>query len=402
MHAEDLNNINKKKKTGKDSSSPEVVDKYFRDMKSYGLLSAPEEVEFCKKMDQIGSLYYAHLMSASCSKDCMKNFLDRFNSNDEIDLKAANLLREVLKDFQSSKSISAETGMKFYNAIRIAEVCRYWTHDLHDYCLNNSDEGPHLSRNWIQELKRRHSIFLFVKNKFISLNLRLVISVAKNYKRYTTSLSFEDLIQEGNIGLMRAVDKFDVNRGVKFSTYAVWWIRQQVRRSIADKERIIRIPVHLGDDLLKYAKLEQQHYLQTGESVPHADAANILGITEKKVRAAIQARYTPIFSLDAPSNKDDDSSATFMDFVADIDTEPSDNIAVHNELRADISEALDHLLTIQECKIIKWRFGMDNEELTLQQIADKYGLSRERIRQLESRALKKLRKAKLSDHMDPK
>jgi len=222
--------------------------------------------------------------------------------------------------------------------------------------------------------------------QLISSNLRLVVSIARRYQGH--GLSLLDLIQEGSLGLMRAVDKFDASRGLKFSTYATYWIRQSVGRAIADQGRTVRLPVHLGERLSRLARVRQQLTQRLDRDPTQEEVASELGLTTEQVTRAEQAAMAPA-SLDEAHT--DDGSGSLAEIIADpLQPSPLEEVT-HGLLRDDLSEALAHL-TPRERNILSLRYGLGGATaMTLEQIGQTLGLTRERVRQLESEALKKLR-----------
>jgi RNA polymerase primary sigma factor len=248
-----------------------------------------------------------------------------------------------------------------------------------------SDEHP-LTPGDRRRLEHQVSAGAGARAQLINSNLRLVVSIARRYQGH--GLSLLDLIQEGSLGLMRAVDKFDPSRGLKFSTYATYWIRQSVGRAIADHGRTVRLPVHLGERLSRLARARQSLTQRLDRDPTPEEVASELGITPEQVARAEQAALTPA-SLDEAHT--DDGTGALAEVIADpLEPTPLEQVA-HGLLRDDLSEAMSHL-TQRERHILLLRYGLEGESaLTLEQIGQRLNLTRERVRQLESEALKKLR-----------
>ncbi|ENT0559307.1 RNA polymerase sigma factor RpoD [Neisseria gonorrhoeae] len=252
------------------------------------------------------------------------------------------------------------------------------------------EELKEINKNMVSSEKETAA----AKQEMIQANLRLVISIAKKYTN--RGLQFLDLIQEGNIGLMKAVDKFEYRRGYKFSTYATWWIRQAITRSIADQARTIRIPVHMIETINKMNRISRQHLQETGEEPDSAKLAELMQMPEDKIRKIMKIAKEPI-SMETPIGDDDDSH--LGDFIEDANNVAPADAAMYTSLHEVTKEILESL-TPREAKVLRMRFGIDmNTDHTLEEVGRQFDVTRERIRQIEAKALRKLRHPTRSDRL---
>ncbi len=298
------------------------------------------------------------------------------------------------KDFETVDEIDEELIAKAeaIDSVSLDDPVRMYLKEIGRVALLKAEQEVHYAKLIEQGDEE-------AKNQLTEANLRLVVSIAKKY--IGRGMSFLDLIQEGNMGLIRAVEKFDYHKGYKFSTYATWWIRQAITRAIADQARTIRIPVHLVETINKLVRVSRRLLQELGREPNDEEIAEEMGITPEKVREITKVSQDPV-SLETPIGEEEDSH--LGDFVEDKEaTAPSDAASL-TMLRTEVEDILD-TLTPRERRVLQLRFGLiDGHQRTLEEVGKRFGVTRERIRQIEAKALRKLRhpsrSKKLKDYLE--
>jgi RNA polymerase primary sigma factor len=351
---------------------------YIGDLKRYPILSSSEEkkafILIDSKEKELISLLFKHEFIQEELKEKLSLFRD-----------LAENLDKNLQFFHKNGVPDIEEIFKF---VKYSDEGREWLKWAYDLSQNSN------RKIWADKLKALNDSISKDKNKFAAHNLRLVISIAKGTKKAGTVNSTPDMIQEGNIGLLKAIDRFDQTRGYKFSTYASWWIKHHIGRYLTEKERFIRVPVHLSDKLYQFSRTEQRHIMENKDSSVETIGKEI-GVDLEKANLIKEILNSRMVSFDAPMK--DDSDISHIENFHDDEAVSSYDKYVSSMNKEKIEKALLSL-TKNECQIIKWRFGIgSNREMTLKEIGDSYNLSRERIRQIEVQALRKLRSGPLRD-----
>ena len=307
---------------------------------------------------------------------------DIFVPTDEVDLIAA-----TEEDFEDLTKIVDDSGTKINDPVKMY--------------LKEIGKVQLLGDREIELARRTKEGDIDAKNELISANLRLVVSIAKHF--LGRGLSFLDLIQEGNIGLIKAVEKFDYTKGFKFSTYATWWIKQAITRAIADQARTIRIPVHMVETINKMTRIQRQLTQELGREPSAEEIADRMDgdITPERVRQIQRINLEPV-SLETPIGEEDDSH--LGDFIEDKEVITPNEYASNELLKNELQEILKEL-TPREAKVLQLRYGLeDNRPHTLEEVGKEFNVTRERIRQIEAKALRKLRhpsrSKKLGDYRD--
>ena len=335
----------------------------------------------------------------------MRVMMDRVRTQERIIMKLCVEQCKMPKKNFITLFTGNETSETWFNAA--IAMNKPWSEKLHDVKedvyrglqkLQQIEEETGLTIEQVKDINRRMSIgeakARRAKKEMVEANLRLVISIAKKYTN--RGLQFLDLIQEGNIGLMKAVDKFEYRRGYKFSTYATWWIRQAITRSIADQARTIRIPVHMIETINKINRVSRQLLQEMGREPTPEELGERLEMDEVKVRKVLKIAKEPI-SMETPIGDDEDSH--LGDFIEDSNITSPVDAATSEGLKEATREVLENL-TEREAKVLKMRFGIDMPtDHTLEEVGKQFDVTRERIRQIEAKALRKLRHPSRSEHL---
>ena len=343
--------------------------------------------ELIKLGKQKGQITYEELADKlkglELDADSLDDLYNAFNDNN------IKVVSENPDD--NDEDVKAATNESLTKDLTINDPVRMYLKEIGQIKLLSTEEELELADRIVQGDE-------VAKATLAEANLRLVVSIAKRY--VGRGMRFLDLIQEGNIGLMKAVEKFDVEKGFKFSTYATWWIRQAITRAIADQARTIRVPVHMVETINKLARIERQMTLELNREPTEEELAKKMGTSVEKIREIYKIAQEPV-SLETPIGEEDDSH--LGDFIPDETNMSPEDFAVNELLKDEISEVL-LTLTEREEKVIRLRFGLeDGRPRTLEEVGQLFGVTRERIRQIEAKALRKLRhpsrSRKLKDYL---
>lgn len=313
---------------------------------------------------------------------------DSVRLTDELEKMGVKITDKEDPDLTAAESIKDAAN----DEINVDDSVRMYLKEIGKVPLLNADQEQELAKKMLEGDED-------AKNTLIESNLRLVVSIAKKYMN--RGLSLLDLIQEGNIGLIKAVDKFDYQMGFKFSTYATWWIRQAISRAIADQARTIRIPVHMVETINKLNRVDRQLIQELGREPDTKELAERMGMSEEKIREIQKISQDPV-SIDKPVGEEEDSH--LVDFIASDETASPDEVVARQLLKEELLETLD-TLSEREAKVLRRRFGLDDgRQRTLEEVGKEFGVTRERIRQIEAKAIRKLRhpsrSKKLKDYVD--
>ena len=319
----------------------------------------------------------------------MSKKVENFELNDEISEEGVDFhsLQEEQEDEDDAENILNTVAdpkvQESINSVNTDDSVRIYLQQIGKIPMLSPEEELDIAK----KIKDEHSEFS--KNVLVNANLRLVVSIAKKY--IGRGLSFLDLIQEGNIGLMKAAERFDYTKGYKFSTYATWWVQQSITRAIADKARSIRLPIHMIESLNKIKKTTIDMTTELGRTPTKQEIAYRLGISVAKLNKILKSAQ-PTISMETPANQKDDSSK-IADYIVDNSTITPESMVSQESMLEDIKKMLNQLMP-KERDVLIMRYGLNSDggKKTLDEIGSQYGVSRERIRQIENRAIAKLKK----------
>ena len=360
----------------KEGHENDSVHSYFQEMGRFSLLTREEEIQIAKRIE-ISQKKVAQAENAI--QNCEKQLGLPLEEIKE-------LVGVAKKDPQEAKRIVKETGISINKLLDKEETIHRALQEIHHVESETQTSSYQLKQDLKKVLHAREEIGA-AKKEFVETNLRLVISIAKKYTN--RGVEFLDLVQEGNMGLMKAVDKFDYRRGYKFGTYATWWIRQGITRAIQDQARTIRLPVHIGEVLNKVIRSSGDLAKEIDRSPTPDEIARKMELPIEKVKKALEiARRRNAISLETPMGEE---HSHLGDFIADKGSVSPEEAAIQKD-RAELVQVILATLTPREEKVLRRRYGIGEDTgHTLQEVGDEFGVTRERIRQIQAKALTKLR-----------
>ncbi len=389
-------------------SSDSVLTRYFQELANHQVMSPDEELECAQALEAAEVEYWVALLSyVPIAEPVLQGLEQDIVATDEVnrpDVPQLEELKKLIQAYRKQRSRLNVTQQQYWNksstelgrCIRLCDSDRVWmTHALaigaqmaKSAQVGRGSSERQARTQYIARARKADLLQQEAKNRFVNANLRLVVTIVRRHGR--GRLPLLDLIQEGNIGLIKAIERFDHTRGYRFSTYATWWIRHSIRRALADKGRTVRIPVHMLDIFSCISRATLTIVSRTGREPTLDELEKDTGISKDKLVQAQEFSASRTLSLDRPIG--DDNGRGLIDLLAE-ENSPSPYDCV---VKQTWSREMQHLLgtlTPIETRIIRWRYGLDDDiELTLKEIGDKYGLSRERIRQIQEHAICKLRK----------
>ncbi len=382
-----------------DALAPEVeetthdpLELHFRKMTEYPLLTREGELALARRLERADLTITRVLLGSVAGRRALRDVVAELregelrvedverNPQDDLADRIARRVAAAEKRTRRRPTLPRADGLRLHPRIVVA-IAR----DLRAQAEANLEDAP--LHETLRELERARAVADTVTREFVQANLRIVVTFARRYR----GMPLIDLIQEGNLGLLRAVDKFDHRRGLRFSTYAAWWIRHALGRALADQSKMIRLPVHLAGTLGRLRRAQDKFARDKGRLPTNEELAEFTGVPLDTVNRALDVILQPI-SLDAPVGAANDG-AELVDFVADHDTKGADEVVAERELETETTELLE-VLDEREATVIRLRFGIGGApQRTLEEIGASLSVSRERARQLERDALKKLRAA---------
>lgn len=346
--------------------------------------------ELIDKGKQKGMLTYKEIMDAFEEIELEPEHIEKIYET--LETMGIDIIGDMEAEMEEIQLTDEELDISIPEGISIDDPVRMYLKEIGKVPLLSADEEIDLAH-------RMENGDIEAKRRLAEANLRLVVSIAKRY--VGRGMQFLDLIQEGNLGLIKAVEKFDYRRGFKFSTYATWWIRQAITRAIADQARTIRIPVHMVETINKLIRVSRQLLQELGREPQPDEIAKEIGMSVDKVREIMKISQEPV-SLETPIGEEEDSH--LGDFIPDDDAPAPAEAAAFTLLKEQLIDVLD-TLTAREEKVLRLRFGLDDGRArTLEEVGKEFNVTRERIRQIEAKALRKLRhpsrSKKLKDYLD--
>ena len=357
-------------------------------------MESNEKIQAIKKLMEMGKkkavLSYKDVEDALCDLELEAEQIE--NIYEELENMGVEIVHDLDKELEEIQQNGEEKiDLTLPDGISVDDPVRMYLKEIGKVPLLTIEEETELAKKMVEGDDR-------ARKKLAEANLRLVVSIAKRY--VGRGMMFLDLIQEGNLGLIKAVEKFDYNKGYKFSTYATWWIRQAITRAIADQARTIRIPVHMVETINKLIRESRRLLQELGREPTPDELAKELNMTYDKVREIMKIAQEPV-SLETPIGEEEDSH--LGDFIPDEDAPAPAEAASYMLLREQLTDVLD-TLTSREARVLKLRFGLeDGRSRTLEEVGKEFNVTRERIRQIEAKALRKLRhpsrSKKLKDYL---
>ncbi len=361
--------------------SKKTYEKENTDMNEQNNIVTDERIKLINELVELGKkrgvLSYKDIMDKLAEINMDPTQMEKVYEH--LEAQGIEVVENLERELDEIQSNEEEIDLTVPEGIGLDDPVRMYLKEIGKVPLLSAQEEIELA-------ERMHAGDERAKKRLAEANLRLVVSIAKRY--VGRGMLFLDLIQEGNLGLIKAVEKFDYTKGYKFSTYATWWIRQAITRSIADQARTIRIPVHMVETINKLIRVSRQLLQENGRE-PHVDEIAVaMNMSEDKVREIMKIAQEPV-SLETPIGEEEDS--ILGDFIPDSDAPAPEDKAAYMLLREQLIDVLD-TLTAREAKVLKLRFGLeDGRARTLEEVGGEFNVTRERIRQIEAKALRKLR-----------